>query len=370
MSNGVKISQLPDGGPTASSDFIPVERGSVTFKIPTNQFVIDGQNVATGAGAQLFIGKQTGAGSILQFRTLSGTDGISVVNIGNTTVVSGSGQNPIKTVFIGTGSQVDFPFPVTNTSSRNVNNYRVDIDGVLQEPGQTADYYLNGPNLTFTSAPPLSSKIVVVSNNLLPLAESVPPDNSVSTAKLSAGAVTTVKIALSAVTTSTLANRSVTTDKIALSAITIDRLGADIRFSIVPTGAIMPFYRPTAPDGWLICDGSAISTQYTALTALVGANTPNLRGMFIRGWSSGTSTTSRDPLSGSRTLGSVQEDAFESHNHSISPTQVPFKVNDTDRGVGNSSSFSIDSVDTLTIGSTGDTETRPVNVALLYCIKT
>lgn len=358
MSNGIKISQLPDGGPTASSDFVPVERGSVTFKIPANQFVVDGQNVATGAGAQLFIGKQTDAGSILQFRTLSGTDGISVVNVGNTTVVSGSGQNPIKTVFTGTGSQVDFPFPLTNTSSRNVNNYRVDIDGVLQEPGQTADYFLNGSNLTFTSAPPLSSKIVVVSNNLLPLAESVPPDNSVSTTKLSAGAVTTDKIALSAVTT----------DKIALSAVTTDRLGADVRFSIVPTGAIMPFYRPTAPTGWLVCDGSVIPTQYTALTALVGANTPNLRGMFIRGWSSGTSTTSQDPLSASRTLGNVQEDAFQSHNHTIRGGTTP-----TGGGVsrlvdgihqGNNTFFTNSNTDG------GDTETRPINVALLYCIKT
>ena len=294
MSNGVKISQLVDGGSITQQDYLPVARRSdETYKIAAKQFVVEA--TTPSSGIPIVIGKQDGAGQTLLFRSLSGVDGISIVNVGNTTVVSGSGQNPIKTVFTGTGSQVNFPFPLINTSSRNVNNYRVDIDGVLQEPGQTADYFLSGSNLTFTSAPPLSSKIVVVSNNLLPLAESVPPDNSVSTAKLSAGAVTT--------------------DKIALSAVTTDRLGADVRFSIVPTGAIMPFYRSTAPTGWLVCDGSAIPAQYTALTALVGANTPNLRGMFIRGWSSGTSTTSRDPLSASRTLGSVQGDAFQGHWH-------------------------------------------------------
>ena len=223
MSNGIKISQLVDAGSITQQDYLPVARGSdETYKIPAKQFVVNA--ITQGSGIPIVISKQDGAGQTLLFRSLSGVDGISIVNIGNTTVVSGSGQNPIKTVFTGTGSQVNFPFTLTNTSSRNVNNYRVDIDGVLQEPGQTADYFLSGSNLTFTSAPPLSSKIVVISNNLLPLAESVPPDNSVSTAKLSAGAVTTDKIALSAVTTSTLANKSVTTDKIALSAVTTSTL--------------------------------------------------------------------------------------------------------------------------------------------------
>jgi ribosomal protein L27 len=170
MSNGIKISQLENGGSIAQEDYLPVARGSdETYRIAAKQFVV---NASTqGSGSSIVIGKEDGAGQTLLFRSLSGVDGISIVNVGNTTVVSGSGQNPIKTVFTGTGSQVDFPFPLINTSSRNVNNYRVDIDGVLQEPGQTADYFLNGSNLTFTSAPPLSSKIVVVSNNLLPLVE-------------------------------------------------------------------------------------------------------------------------------------------------------------------------------------------------------
>ena len=258
MSNGIKISQLAPGGSITQQDFLPVARGSdETYKIAAKQFVVNA--ITQGSGIPIVIGKEDGAGQTLLFRSLSGVDGISIVNVGNTTVVSGSGQNPIKTVFTGTGSQVNFPFTLTNTSSRNVNNYRVDIDGVLQEPGQTADYFLSGSNLTFTSAPPLSSKIVVVSNNLLPLAESVPPDNSVSTAKLSAGAVTTDKIALSAVTTSTLANRSVTTDKIALSAVTADRISLVTSLStngyqIMPGGLIMqwgnigPFTTQASPS--------------------------------------------------------------------------------------------------------------------------
>lgn len=347
MSNGIKISQLVDAGSITQQDYLPVARGSdETYKIAAKQFVVNA--ITQGSGIPIVISKQDGAGQTLLFRSLSGVDGISIVNRGDTTVVSGSGQNPIKTVFTGTGSQVNFPFTLTNTSSRNVNNYRVDIDGVLQEPGQTADYYLNGPNLTFTSAPPLSSKIVVISNNLLPLAESVPPDNSVSTAKLSAGAVTT--------------------DKIALSAVTIDRLGADVRFSIVPTGAIMTFYRSTAPTGWLACDGSTIPEQFAALISLVGANTPNLQGQFIRGLTTNFSTTSRDP-SATRVLGSIQEDAIENHTHTYS-LAVNSAVYSHDGGAGALRTLATNTNTGGVASSLSAIETRPVNIALLYCIKT
>ena len=133
----------------------------------------------------------------------------------------------------------------------------------------------------------------------------------------------------------------------------------------VPTGAIMSFYRYTAPDGWLICDGNSIPSQYTSLIALVGANTPNLRGMFIRGWSSGTATTSLDPLSASRTLGSTQQDAFESHYHSNGyyPQSVPASG-------GTATGWTGQGPITGNTGSVGELETRPVNIALLYCIKT
>ena len=168
----IKISQLPVGGSIVSTDELPVSRGGLeTYRIRANQIVTTGGNV--GGAAEVYKNSDTTIGSTtLNFRSLSGVgEGIQVIQTANTINISISGQNPIKTVFTGTGSQVDFPLSLTNTSSRNVNNYRVDIDGVLQEPGQTADYFLNGSNLTFTSAPPLSSKIVVVSNNLLPLAE-------------------------------------------------------------------------------------------------------------------------------------------------------------------------------------------------------
>jgi hypothetical protein len=53
----------------------------------------------------------------------------------------------------------------------------------------------------------------------------------------------------------------------------------------VPTGAIMPFVGKEAPTGWLLCDGSDIPSQYTALiSALENATKlPDLRGRVLEG---------------------------------------------------------------------------------------
>ena len=51
----------------------------------------------------------------------------------------------------------------------------------------------------------------------------------------------------------------------------------------VPVGCIMPFAGSSAPSGWLLCDGSAIPGGHTQLIAMVGNNTPNLKGRFLGG---------------------------------------------------------------------------------------
>lgn len=50
-----------------------------------------------------------------------------------------------------------------------------------------------------------------------------------------------------------------------------------------PPGTIAAFYGTAAPAGWLVCDGTSIpqGEQYNALRALVGPNTPDLRGRVI-----------------------------------------------------------------------------------------
>ena len=96
--------------------------------------------------------------------------------------------------------------------------------------------------------------------------------------------------------------------------------------SIVPVGVIYPFggSNEKVPDGYLPCDGRAVSrTQYSALFNVIGTsfgngdtintfNVPDMResvpvGIGTR--SSGVST--HDPY----TLGQFKDDQFKSHNH-------------------------------------------------------
>jgi microcystin-dependent protein len=348
MSVSVKISQLAEGGNIQSQDQIPISRGGETFKIPANQFVINGQNVGVGPG-QLFFTKSTGAGSSLQFRTLSGSDGISVSTQNQTLVITASGQSPIKTKFFGDGSTTIFPIAAAN--STNVNNYRIDIDGVLQEPGE--DYTLNGTDIEFTTAPPLSSKVVVVTNNLVRTFDTVPQNDSVTTDKIVDG--------------------SVTTDKIVNGAITAPKLAAN---ASIPAGAVMPFAMNTAPAGWLIANGDPVSrNEYAALFDAIGTthgagdgsttfNLPDLRGIFVRG-SGGPQTIGT--RSYSATFAQKQVDEFKSHDH---PYIDYFNTNANVFTVGGPSTiWFTQTYANRTTSPAGGDETRPANIALLYCIK-
>jgi microcystin-dependent protein len=128
---------------------------------------------------------------------------------------------------------------------------------------------------------------------------------------------------------------------------------------LMPTGTVLDFAGTSAPNGYLLCDGAAIPVEYTALIALVGVNTPDLRGQFIRGWST---TTAQDP-GGPRAPLSVQADELRSHQHSINgalndgATPSWYDAGNTDNPVPGQS------------GSTGGAETRPKNVAMLKIIK-
>jgi hypothetical protein len=126
---------------------------------------------------------------------------------------------------------------------------------------------------------------------------------------------------------------------------------------LVPAGAVMAFYRSTPPTGWLECNGQS-AAAYPNLVAIGVITTPDLRGFFVRGWDNNRGV---DPA---RALGTSQEDAFEAHNHiydriTAGYTGVQSGTYDTPQGNISASS-----------SNTGGTETRPKNIALMYCIKT
>lgn len=138
----------------------------------------------------------------------------------------------------------------------------------------------------------------------------------------------------------------------------------------VPAGAVSAFAMSATPNGWLQCDGAAVSrTTYATLFAAIGTtygsgdgsttfNLPDLRGEFVRGWDD-----SRGIDSG-RTLGSAQTDELKSHRHDIwqgtGAATVGAQAVTGQPYVGTQNAATAD---------TGGTETRPRNIALNYCIK-
>lgn len=139
-------------------------------------------------------------------------------------------------------------------------------------------------------------------------------DAAVTAVKLAAAAVEAGKIATGAVTGAKIANAVITFDKLATAAIatteqaqqgTLDnvlmtplKVAQAIAVQIppaVPTGMIAFFDLTEVPEGWLVCDGSAVSrTTYANLFAKIGTrhgagdgsttfNLPDMDARFLEG---------------------------------------------------------------------------------------
>lgn len=83
----------------------------------------------------------------------------------------------------------------------------------------------------------------------------------------------------------------------------------------VPVGAVLPYAGDTAPDGWLMCDGSTFDTRlYPELSRVIGSSTPDLRGRVPVGvGQDGTAANNQN-----RALRTTGGDwRMQSHDHSI-----------------------------------------------------
>jgi microcystin-dependent protein len=171
-------------------------------------------------------------------------------------------------------------------------------------------------------------------------------------------------------------------------------------------GQVCFFAMQTAPTGFLVCNGTAVSrTTYSQLFAAIGTlygvgdgattfNLPDLRGEFIRGVDGGRGVDT------GRALGSAQSSQNLAHGHTGSTDSqgahthnILYTSLTTGSGGGNggdiqrststqsstpvpntvSSQATISSAGAhthnVTINNDGGTEARPRNVALLPCIK-
>jgi microcystin-dependent protein len=160
------------------------------------------------------------------------------------------------------------------------------------------------------------------------------------------------------------------------AAIAASKLATSAQQALLPAGAVMPFAMNSAPAGWLASDGTAVSrSTYSALFAAISTahgagdgsttfNLPDLRGIFVRGSSS--QTISGTAYTG--TFGAKQNDAIYDHNHSV-------KYNTYGVNAGSSTAVTIlngagaNTYNVAMQSGTAGTETRPANIALLYCIK-
>lgn len=198
-------------------------------------------------------------------------------------------------------------------------------------------------------------------------------DNEVTTSKILDANVTTAKIADANVTTAKIADANVTTAK--LATVTAQ--------SLLPAGAVMAFARATAPSGWLIANGDAVpngsgtvqgvTADFAALYAAVSTSfgtagtLPNLQGIFVRG--SGTQDISG--ITYNKTFAAKEGDAFQGHRHQIGFAQGNNSAGTP--GVLGTQTTTVNTTNPVTDTTNGTprtaSETRPANIALLYCIK-
>ena len=138
---------------------------------------------------------------------------------------------------------------------------------------------------------------------------------------------------------------------------------------LVPPGSVIYIATSAAPSGYLKANGATVnrvtySDLFTAVGVTFGAGDgsttfvlPDLRGEFLRAFDDGRGVDS------GRTFGTAQADEFKSHNHTYSRRNT--RSGDGSGGTA----FADDSASNLTTSSEGGSETRPLNIALLACIK-
>jgi len=232
-------------------------------------------------------------------------------------------------------------------------------------------------------------------------------NDSVTQDKIADDAILTAFIQDNQITNALMADNSVNTAEIVNNAVTRDKVTPG---GFNPVGTVIWYAGSSAPAGYLKCNGDAIANgsgttqsitaDFSALYAVVGANLPDLRGEFVRGWDDGKGTDS------GRAIRSTQSDQNKQHNHSgssasSSSTTATTSItgtfgndphNYTPTGVfsGSSQTFNEDqdqgnngqvitldashnhtttTTTSLSIANEGGNETRPRNVALLACIK-
>lgn len=187
---------------------------------------------------------------------------------------------------------------------------------------------------------------------------------------------------------------------------------AKLKDEVCPVGTIQAFAFNRIPNGWMICDGRSLDPKvYNELFLAIGTTfggdgeisfaVPDLRGRFVRGWNSGVGNNDKE-----RQFGSLQEDALQNHQHQFNINKILVNSSGEHSHTARATTIEIsegvlsdvkvlkwlssggsDSGETSSNGGHNHQltlvsnpisnainancahESRPVNIALLYCIK-
>ena len=164
-----------------------------------------------------------------------------------------------------------------------------------------------------------------------------------------------------------------------------DALIQVIQAQATPPGEIKEFAMQSVPSGYFEADGSEKSrAAEAALFAAIGTihgsgdgsttfNLPDYRGVFRRGWDNGRG------IDAGRAFGDLQNGAFTEHGHEYAITGAGGLTNSTSGALPTGAGVNIvgphngpaTTVAGQQIGQSGigESETRPVNISVLVCIK-
>lgn len=150
--------------------------------------------------------------------------------------------------------------------------------------------------------------------------------------------------------------------------LTLQNISAGI-YTGIPVGQIAFFAMSTAPNGWLYANGDLKATaDYPALFDAIGYtyggsganfNLPDARDRVLRGYGGANTGV----------FGEGQADTFASHTHTAASNLFGVLLVPSVSGIPSGNAPQQPAIQTITIGNTGDDETRGKSLVILPCIK-